>query len=78
MIMPTDEERREYPHLGDEEWEAVEEARDLKARGEWPFGPRESGPPTFEERVLALLGEQSELLREIRDLLAAGGTPGPR
>lgn len=67
--MPTNEERREYPHLTDEEWEGIEDMRARKARGEWPFEPREPGPPTFEEQVLTVLREQSELLREIRDRL---------
>lgn len=77
--MPTDEERREFPHLTDEEWEVIEDTRARKARGEWPFEPREPGPPTFEKQVLSLLREQLQLLREIRDRLrspAAGRDGG--
>lgn len=67
--MPTDEERREYPHLSDEEREDIEKVRALKARDEWPLEPRGPDPPTFEEQALTLLRELSELLREIRDHL---------
>jgi hypothetical protein len=67
--MPTDEERREYPHMTDADWEGIEKLRALKARGEWPYEPGAAGLPSFEEQVLTLLREQSELLREIRDRL---------
>lgn len=38
--------------------------------------PREPGPPTWEEQVLALLREQTGLLREIRDRLMRSGEGG--
>jgi hypothetical protein len=69
ITVPTEQERREYPWLSEEEWEGIEEIRARKARGEWPFEPSEPGSPSFEEQVLALLREQSELLRSIDDKL---------
>ena len=70
--MPTDAERREYPHLSDQDWKAIEGIRARKAKGEWPFAPAEPGPPSFEDEVLAQLRQQTELLREIRDRLGRG------
>jgi len=64
--MPTDEERREYPHMSDEEWEALEEWRARRARGEYPFN-RVEYAPTVEELILEQLREQTALLREIGD-----------
>jgi hypothetical protein len=71
VTMPTDEERCEYPHLTDEEWAGAEMMRAAKARGEFPFHTVER-VPDFEDQVLEQLREQTALLREIRDMLAAG------
>jgi hypothetical protein len=73
--MPTDEERREYPHMSEEDWEDLEEVRALKERGEWPFEPSDPAEhtPSIEELILDQLREQTALLREIRDRLTDGG-----
>jgi hypothetical protein len=69
--MPTDLERREFPHLTDEEWEGVELMRAKKARGEWPFRPLEP-VADWQDLVLEQLRQQTVLLGKICDLLAEG------
>jgi hypothetical protein len=71
MTMPTDEERREYPHLSEAGWEGVERMRALKARGEFPFSPLEP-VADWQDLVLEQLRQQTVLLGKIADLLAEG------
>jgi hypothetical protein len=68
--MATDEEKADpqFRHMTEADWAGVDRARALKREMEERH--RSNPPePTWEERVLALLREQTELLREIRDLL---------
>ena len=69
--MPTREERQEYPHLSDAEWDGVELMRAAKARGEFPFRPLEP-VADWQDLVLEQLRQQTVLLGKIADLLAEG------
>jgi hypothetical protein len=70
MIMPSEQDRREYPDLTDAEWAGVEQMRAYrrKMEGEHVRNPA----PSFEELVLEQLREQTFLLGRICDLLAEG------
>jgi hypothetical protein len=66
--MPTDDERREYPRMTEAERARLQEflAREAERAEYDRLHPPE---PTWQDLILALLREQTELLREIRDKL---------
>jgi hypothetical protein len=71
--MPTEDERRESPRLTDAELESIEEARALKARGEFPFDAVGEHTTAWRDLALEQRRERTrllQLLREIRDRLA--------